>query len=234
MSILSDLFGGGHQRSPQDAANKYLNQIPGVGHNAYDEYINQGREAGSNTHNQYQNLINDPQSFINQIMGGYKPSEGYQFQKGELEKALSNTAAAGGIAGTPQDQMAQGEAIQGLLSKDQQQWLKNVLGRYDIGLQGSENEAGRGYQASGSLADILGGNLNQQAGLAFQDQQQKNKSRNDMINGLIKAFGTAGGFLVGGPAGAAAGGGLADLFSHNGRDAGPMDGSPFKPWVNPG
>jgi len=234
MSILGNLFGSGNQRSPQDAANKYLNQIPGVGHDAYDPYINQGRESGANAHSQYESMINDPQGFINNILNGYKESEGYQYQKGQLEKSLSNTAAAGGIRGTPQDQLNQGEGVQKLLSADQQQWLTNVLGRYDKGLGGEEVEAERGYNASGNLADILGGNLNQQGEIAFNDQQQKNKSRSDTINALIKAFGTAGGFLVGGPAGAAAGGGLADLFSHNGRDAGPMDGSSYKPWHNPG
>ena len=233
MSILDTLFGG-NQRSPQDAANQYLNQIPGVGHNTYDPYIKQGQESGANAHSQYEDMLNDPQGFINRLMGGYKESEGYQYQKGQLEKQLSNTAAAGGIRGTQQDQMNQGEGVQKLLSADQQQWLQNVLGRYDTGLQGEEGEATRGYNASEGLGGILGNNLANQGGLAFQDQQQKNKSRNDMINGLIKAFGSAaGGFLTGGPVGAAIGAG-GSLFSHAGRDVGPMDGSSYKPWNDPG
>jgi hypothetical protein len=134
-------------------------------------------------------MINDPTGFINKLMEGYKPSEGYQFQKEQLTKELGNTAAAGGIAGTPQDQMNQGQGVQKLLSGDMQQFLQNVLGRYDKGLEGEEGIASRGFDASKNLTDLLGGALNQQGGLAFQDQQQKNKNKNDMWSMFGKALG---------------------------------------------
>ena len=229
MSKLSDLWGGGNNTSPKDAANHYLDQIPGIGHDTYDPYINQGKESGTNAHSQYEEMMNDPQGFINKLMGGYKESEGYQYQKGQLEKGASNTAAAGGVRGTPQDYMNQAEGVQKLLSADQQQYLQNVLGRYDTGLKGEEGEATRGYNASEGLAGILGNNLSTQGGMAFQDQQQKNKSRTDMINAIIKAFSGAAGGLLGGPAGA----GLAGGFFGGGQ-AGPMSGSTNSPWNNPG
>lgn len=192
MSFLGDLFGGGKKMNPSAEANKYLNQIPQIGHNAYDDYIKQGKESGTNVHGQYEDLLNDPQGFINKIMGGYQPSEGYQFQKGQLEKQLGNTAAAGGIAGTPQDQMNQGQAIQGLLSQDQQQWLSNILGVYGQGLQGEQGEATQGYNASEGLGGLLGNNLASQGGLAFQGAQQNNADRTSMINSWIKALGQGG------------------------------------------
>src|SRR3954471_6100197 len=135
MSMLSKLFGGGGQ-SPQNAANNYLNQIPGVAHQGYDPYINEGRDASGKTKSKYEELMDDPTGFINKLMEGYKPSEGYQFQKEQLTKELGNTAAAGGIAGTPEDQMNQGAGIQKLLSGDMQQFLKNVLGEFHTGLEG--------------------------------------------------------------------------------------------------
>jgi hypothetical protein len=138
-------------------------------------------------------------------MEGYKPSEGYQFQKEQLTKELGNTAAAGGIAGTPQDQMNQGEGIQKLLSGDMQQFLKNVLGVFDTGLEGEEGVASRGYDASGKLTDALGSALNQQGGLAFQDAQQKNKNKNDMWSMFGKALGAGAGGFFGGVPGAAVG-----------------------------
>ncbi len=190
MSILSKLFGGGGGNgSPMHAANQYLNQIPGIGHKGYDPYINAGLDASGRTKSQYESLMGDPTAFINKLMEGYKPSEGYQFQKDKLTKELSNTAAAGGIAGTPLDQMNQGEGVQKLLSGDMQQFLQNVFGAFKTGLEGEEGIAGRGFDASKNLTDLLGGSLNQQGGLAFQDQQQKNQNKNDLWSMFGKALG---------------------------------------------
>jgi len=207
MSILSKLFGGGG-KNPMDAANQYLNQIPGVAHQGYDDYINQGKDASGKTKSQYEDMMNDPTGFINKIMEQYKESEGYGFAKDRLTKEMGNTAAMGGIAGTPLDQMNQAEGVQGLLSKDMQQFLENALGRYDKGLAGEEGIATRGYDASGKLTDALGSALNQQGGLAFNDAQQKNKNRNDMWSMFGKALGGGAGFALGGLPGATFGAGL--------------------------
>ncbi len=206
MSILSKLFGGGS--NPMNNANQYLNQIPGVAHQGYDPYVNAGLDASGRTKSKYEDLMNDPTGFINKLMEGYKPSEGYQFQKDQLTKELGNTAAAGGIAGTPQDQMTQGEGVQKLLSGDMQQFLKNVLGVFDTGLEGEEGVATRGYDASGKLTDALGTNLNQQGSLAFQDASQQNKNRKDLWSMFGKALGGGAGFALGGLPGAAIGSGF--------------------------
>lgn len=208
MSLLSKLFGGSGGKSPMDAANQYLNQIPGVGHQGYDPYINAGMDASGRTKSKYEELMSDPTAFINKLMEGYKPSEGYQFQKNQLTKELSNTAAAGGVAGTPMDQLNQGEQIQGLLGKDMQQFLQNILGVFNTGLEGEEGIANRGYDASKNLTDLLGGALNQQGGLAFQDQQQKNKNKNDLWSMFGKALGAGAGGLLGGVPGAKVGAGI--------------------------
>lgn len=208
MSILDKIFGGGRNNDPAAAAQPYLNQIPGVGHQAYDPYIQQGQRAGNVAEGQYNNLVNDPTAFINKILEMYKPSEGYQYQKEQLGKSLSNTAAAGGISGTPLDQQNQGQAVQGLLSNDMQQFLQNILGRYDKGLEGEQGLSNQGFKASGALGDVLGNNLSSQAGLAFQGAQQKNSNRNALIGALAKALGLgAGAFFgaAGGPAGAVSG-----------------------------
>ncbi len=210
MSILDKLFGGGNKPNPMDEANKYLSQIPRQSHETYDPYITQGKASGTNLHNHYEELMNDPQGFINKIMSGYKPSESYQFQKSELQDALGNTAAVGGYAGTPLDQRNQGEQIQKLLSGDQQQWLSNILGVYNKGVSGEEGESERGYNASKGLNDDIGGSLNQQGGLAFNQAQQKNKDKQAMIRALMKALGLGAGFAYGGPSGAATGSEIAN------------------------
>lgn len=205
MGILDSIFGGGKQNDPMEAANKYLKQIPSVAHQGYDPYVNAGMDASKRTQGSYEDLMDDPTGFINKLMQGYQPSEGYQFQKDELTKTLGNTAAAGGIAGTPQDQMNQGAGVQKLLSGDMQQFLQNILGAYRTGLEGEQGIANRGYDASGKLTDALGGALNQQGGLAFQGVQQKNQNRNDLWSMFGKALGAGGGFALGGFPGAVAG-----------------------------
>ena len=213
MSWLSNLFGGGGGGSnPADAANQYLNQIPGVAHQGYDDYINQGKTAGQTAQQQYDTMTNDPAGFINRLMEQYKPSEGYQFQKGQLTDQMSNTAAAGGIAGTPLDQMNQAQGVQGLLSQDMQQFLSNVLGQHKEGLAGEEGVSSRGFDASGKLTDALGGALNQQGGLAFQDAQARNSQTSSDKNALWSMFGKilggGAGFALGGVPGAAVGAGM--------------------------
>ena len=211
MSILDKIFGG--KSNPMGEANNYLNQIPGVAHAGYDPYVNEGRDASGKTKSTYESLMSDPQGFIDSLLKNYKNSEGYNFQKGELTKELGNAAASGGIAGTPLDQQNQGQAIQGLLSKDMQQYLENALGVFGKGLAGEEGIATRGYDASGKLTDTLGTTLGSQASSAFNNAQQNNKDRNDWINKLIQALGAGAGALgTGGIGGLVAGGLGSDMF----------------------
>lgn len=208
MSWLSSLFKGGKMEDPAAAASPYLNQIPGVGEKYYNPFIQGGATAGDRLGGEYDKLL-DPTTFMNKLMEGYKPSEGYQFSKDQLERELGNTAAAGGIAGTPEHQRLIGEGVQGLLSKDMQQYLSNALGIYGTGLSGEQDFYNKGFQASGSLADLLAGNLGSQAGLAFQGAQQRNADKQAKQNSLLKflstALGAGAGFAFGGPAGGAVG-----------------------------
>lgn len=198
MSILSELFGGGKKTNPANAAMPYLNQIPGVGHEAYDPYINAGKEAGNTVSGEYQNLIKDPTALISKLMEKYEPSKGYQFKKDQLLKQFAATANAGGIAGTPGDQEVQAEATNGLLSQDMEAYLAHALGLYGTGLEGEQGIANKGFASSGALADILGGSLNQRGGLAFQGQAQQNANKSGMLQALIKALGIGGGIALGG------------------------------------
>jgi hypothetical protein len=190
MSWLSQLFHGG--KNPAEAASPYLNQIPGVGREAYDPYIQQGKQAGETLGGEYGKML-DPQAFLDKLQGGYKPSEGYQFKHQELERGLGNTAASGGFAGTPMHQQAYGEMTDKLLSGDMQEYLQNALGIYGQGIAGEQGMYDKGFQSSGSLADFLGNNLTQQGGLAFQGQQQQNANQNALFSALAQMLGGAGG-----------------------------------------
>jgi hypothetical protein len=208
MGILDSIFGKKGGSNPASAASPYLNQIPGMGATNYSPYINSGLQSGANAKTAYDLMTSDPTGFLDMLMKNYKTSEGYNFEKDLLTKELGNTAAAGGIAGTPYDQLNQGTAVQGLLSKDMQQYLSNVLGIHKTGLEGETGIANRGFEASKALTDLIGGSLNQQGGLAFNNAQQKNSDRNSIFQALAKALGAGAGAIFGGPGGAAAGLGL--------------------------
>jgi hypothetical protein len=178
---LPGLFGGSN---PAKKAMPYLNQIPGVAHQAYDPYIQQGQRQGNALESQYSQMFQDPTAFLNALQSGYKPSEEYNYKSDILGRGLQNTAAAGGFAGTQEHQRGYGELINQLLSGDMQRWLENLMRIQGTGLAGAETQAGRGYQASTGLADTLGSNLAQQGGLAYQGQDWRNRRNQAGFNSL--------------------------------------------------
>lgn len=195
MSWLSKALGLSSSQNPANAAQPYLQQIPGVGHQYYDPYIQQGQQAGQALQSEYGKQL-DPATFMNQIMEQYKPSEAYQGRQDDLMKQMAAVAGQGGYAGTPMAQRQYGEQANRIMSEDQQQYLQNALGIYGQGISGEQQIAGRGYEAGGSMADLLGSNLNQQGGLAFQGQGQQNQQRQDLMKALAQMLGGGMGFAT--------------------------------------
>ncbi len=182
------------RNNPSAAAEQHLATIPGQARPFYDPYIQRGNEAASRIPglnqeysrlfespgvdpnalpNQYERMAHNPTDFMDALMRGYNPSEGYRFKQQQMLDAMRNSASSGGFAGTPFNQQQQAETVQGLLGSDMQQYLQNALGITQAGLMGKEGRlagreralqsalsgedqaANRGYQASSSLADIL-------------------------------------------------------------------------------
>jgi hypothetical protein len=207
MGMFDSIFG--EKEDPQAAANQYLKQIPGVGQKYYNPFISSGRKAGGILEGEYGKLMN-PTSFIDEIMKHYNESEGSKYERNELGRDIGATAAAGGFAGTPEHQKEYGDMAQKLMSRDMQTFLQNALGVYNTGLSGEHDIYGKGYEASGSLADMLAGNLGSQAGLAFQNASQNNANRYGLMNAVAKALATGAGAYFGGVPGAKVG---SSLFS---------------------
>jgi len=177
-------------------ANKYLDQIPQVGHNSYDPFVQGGQQAGGVLQGEYGKMLN-PNDFIANIMRGYQMSPGAKYQKDQLTKGIGSTAAAGGYAGTPEHQQQWGDMAEKLSSQDMQQFLQNALGVYGAGVKGEEGFYGKGYEATGSLNDILSNKLSSQAGLSFQSASQTNASRDAFMSALMKALGQGAGAMSG-------------------------------------
>lgn len=209
--LVGDLFG---DDNPADAGMQYLEQIPDIGKEYYNPFIERGKRSGNILEGQYDRMAQDPVDYLDQIMRSYRPSSGYDFKQNQMLKAAGNTAAAGGFRGTQNDQQDSAAMVQALLGDDMQQFLQNVLGIQGSGLQGHQGFQNQGYNASSSLADYLGTNLSNQAGLAFQGQSQENANHAGILNSLIGAGGSVLGAGIsngwfGGGGGAGAAGGLA-------------------------
>ncbi len=204
MSIWDDYKGSSlnpvnmfKREDPAHDANKYLSQIPGVGQKYYNPFIERGQRAGNQLEGEYGKLLN-PTSFIDEIMKHYSLSKGAEYERDELGRGIGATAAAGGIAGTPEHQKQFGEMASGIMSKDMQQYLQNALGVYGMGLGGENDFFHTGYDASSNLADMIGGNLGSQATLGFQNASQTNASRDAFMNAIMKAFSQGSGAMTGG------------------------------------
>ncbi len=208
MGWLHDFFHGG--KDPSEAAKKYLDQIPGTGHDIYDPYRKQGQTADTELWSKFTQMLNDPQGFHDNIMKGYKPSEGYQAKSQELNAQIGNAAASGGIAGTPYHQEQQGKATNALLSQDQNDYYKQIMGIFDQGKEGEQHTSDRGYDASKSLADMLAEALSEQGGLAYKGAENKNAQQSALINSIMQYIqnniGQSGKLLSGGMGGGTGGG----------------------------
>lgn len=168
-----------------DAAMPYLNRVPQYGYDAYNPFIKQGQEADQQLLPQYGAMNSDPVQYLNQILGQYKPSAGYQYREDRNLRQAHNTAAAGGYVGTQNDIENRTGITNGLMSQDIQEFLANVLGIKGTGIAGLENRAGRGFEAAGSLADYLGGASGAQGQAAYSGRAQKEANRANMLNSLL-------------------------------------------------
>lgn len=194
MSWLSKLFGFSHNDSnPVGEANQYLNQIPQLGKSTYQPYIDQGNQAYGALNEQFMSMLKDPAAFREKLMSGYEPSQSYKNQQEEVMKQIQGNAAAGGVAGSDFSNKQIGEMTNKLLGADKENYLNSLLGIQGTGLTGESGFQNQGYGASQSLADLLGGALNQQGGLAFNQAQNRKQQNDQFLQFLMKALGGAAG-----------------------------------------
>src|SRR6185503_2560866 len=167
-------------------AMSYLNQIPGATQPYYQPFINSGKDALETLTGQYGNLINDPNALYNKFSEGYTASPGYQTRLKEALQGITNAEAAGGMAGSPEHQQYAAQKAVDLSGKDFEDYLNHILGLYGAGLSGEQGLETQGYGASTGYGDILGSNLAQEGGLAYQGQAAQNANRSQLIGNAMK------------------------------------------------
>lgn len=243
LGLVNNLLGGGGDPGAHggfDTARQYLNQVNTIAGNYLGPYSQAGREAGPRAdaltnrmrllYEQgdlpplYGRMTRDPMAYVNEIMRGYSPSEGYRYRQRKMLDQQRAASAAGGFVGTPQDQERQSDIVRGQLGQDMQEWLSNIFGTQQAGAAGTERLLGgreralqrqlqnevtreeRGYTAADAMSRILAQNAAQQAGLGFQSGMDREAAQTNRRRELMSLI--SGGIL----SGAALGSGGDGLF----------------------
>ena len=188
-----NLFGGGG-KNPADVANKTIGQIPGQTEQYYSPYMDAGKGALSNLQNQYKDLLGG--NVQNQLGANYKESPGYQFKLKQGMMAGNNAAGAGGMLGTPMHQQEAMQLGNDIASQDYNDYLKNQMGLYGLGLGGNEGLNQMGYNASNEQANNVANTLGQQGAYNFMGQQGKNQLKQSGMGNIFSGLGMAAGSLI--------------------------------------
>lgn len=193
------MFGSPSYKNPADSAMPYLQKIPGLITPYYQPYIDTGNQAMSQFFNQVSQLgtPTGATDIYNQLASGYSTSPGAQYSMDQATKQTNQLAAASGMFGTPSEQAALASEIEGISSKDFNQYMDQMFSLYSTGLHGEEGLTKLGYGASSELASDLAKNLMSEAGLEFAGTQGENKYNAANSNALYQMIGS----ILGGAAG---------------------------------
>ena len=160
-------LGGGLTGSGNDHVDKFLDQIPDELKKHLMPYINE-----------YQKNMSDPNAIINKIGSGYHESPGFKWKLGQGENAITNAAAAGGMAGTGQHQQQAGELAEHLADQDYWDFVNHGTDIYKDSLHG-------GTAASSDLGTSLANLLYSKAGLGYERGAQNNKTNSDLMSSIL-------------------------------------------------
>jgi hypothetical protein len=207
MDWIQQLFGGlgtaggglfgGQGKNPADVANNYIGQIPGKTQPYYQPYMDAGKGAMSDLQNQYKGLLGG--NTQNQLGANYKESPGYQFKLQQAMNAGNAANAAGGTLGTPMHQQQNMQLSNDLASQDYNDYIKNQMGLYGMGLQGEQGLNNMGFEANKGMADTTGNALSQQGAYGFMGQQGQNQANQANKGNIFSGLGMAASGLAGMP-----------------------------------
>lgn len=107
--------------------------------------------------------IKDPVGFINNIASQFQESPGAKFQTQQGIEAARQGGVTSGQLGSGAEQKALAQFAQGITSQGQQQFLQNVLGQRQQGLQGLQGLIGSGLSADQIQSRYLQAVAEQQA-----------------------------------------------------------------------
>ncbi|MGN6347044.1 MAG: hypothetical protein ACTHME_05015 [Candidatus Nitrosocosmicus sp.] len=217
-SLLNGAYDMWGENDPYSAAMPYFNKIPGMFQQEYSpwinnglsalngmqSYMNRGNQAGNMLMGDYNEMTNDPSGLINKLGAGFKQSPGYQFEVNQSLGAANRAAAAGGMAGSPEEQQQISGVVNQLANQDYYNYLNHSQQMYNQGIGGLQRTEGlganigtniynQGASAANNLAQNLGAAYMNQGNLNFADTQYNNQRRGgafgQMFSGINDIFG---------------------------------------------
>lgn len=188
MGWMNNVFGGGYS-NPADAAQPYLNKIPGYTDQYMNPYINIGQTAGNIAQQQYGAMASNPSQYFNSLYSGYETSPEYNFLSDQLKKTQNATAASGGFSGTANDINDQMSAQNALLDQNWDRYFNQVTGLQNTGLAGETGMYNTGFGASNNALNALQNYANASAQNQFGGTQASNAMSSGMLGTLLGATG---------------------------------------------
>lgn len=190
---LYGLFGG--DNNPADSSMKYLNNIPGEIKPYYEPYINAGQNALPTLEGQYGKLINNPGDFLNKMGSNFQQSPGFKFALNQALQGAGHSAAAGGMAGSPEAMQHAMEIATQLGNQDYYNWMDRSKGLYDEGLHGFGGLASGGFSASKDFAEQIAQTLASKAQFDYAGRGAENQAEGSAFGNLFGGFGALAAFL---------------------------------------
>lgn len=180
---------------PTRGVEKYYDQIPGAISPYYDPYFQVGKNTLPGLQNTYGQLTNNPGEFLNNIGSNYHQSPGFQFALQQALQGANHASAAGGMAGSPQNQQQNMGIATNLANQDYNNWLGQATGLFGEGLNGQQNLAGMGFQAGNSMAEQIAQALAQRGNLQYASNVGQNQARGSALDNIFGGAATLGAFL---------------------------------------
>ena len=136
---------------------------------------------------QFTGMAQQPGQSVAQLGAGFQQDPGYQFNLQQAMNAANQAAAAGGMAGTPAAQQQAATAAGNVANQAYQQYLQNVMGQQQAGLQGLTGLQSQGAQAAVGLGGDLASIMQAQAKAEQAAQQARAQSGGGLFGGLLGA-----------------------------------------------
>jgi hypothetical protein len=189
MSFWDSLFG---VSNPANAAQPYYAQVPGMLNQQYAPYQQGGTWAQGQLQGPTSQALSNPGQMVNQIGASYQASPGFNWQMQQAMAAGNQSAAAGGMAGSQQNQQQNMGLATQLADQNYNQQLQNYMGMFNTAYGGAQNMYGVGANAANQNASNQAQSLSQQGQNAYGGanwQNNTNMAGWDAAGGLLsKAF----------------------------------------------
>jgi hypothetical protein len=186
------LFGLFGAQNPAQSAMPYeqqsLNQLPAY----YQPYMNSGQTALGNVGNTASQLMQNPGEMLNQIGSNFHSSPGFNFAMRQAMMGGNQSAAAGGMAGSPEAQQLNQQMAGNLANQNYYNYTNQAQGLLGQGLGSEQGLAGLGFGAASGLGQNISDIMNNQAMMQYAGQMGQNQTQGSGLGSLLGGIGSIG------------------------------------------